>query len=146
MRVRVGGRSASEVDAELVDGFLSRWPVESLAAFFPEEQRGELTSYAAIRAKLLAEFDRKIAMIAGFRLKGGASLLAADKVDQRSYVSWICAMRNQDEADFILTNEFILYDLASEPYPHSIFQKCKVGGASLLSPKRRVIHRRALVA
>jgi tetratricopeptide (TPR) repeat protein len=85
-------------------------------------------------------------VIAGFKLDNGESLLSAAKLDHRSYVSWICAIRNQNEADFVLTNEFILYDLASEPYPHSIFQKCKMGGASLLSPKRRAIHRRALVA
>lgn len=146
LRVRMGKRAAREVDPKLVDDFLSRWSVGSLAAFFPEAERAELTSYAAIRAKLLEEFDRKVAEIAKFKLKNGESLLAPDKLDQRSYVSWICAIRNQNEADFILTNEFILYDLASEPYPHSIFQKCKMGGASLLSPERRAIHRRALVA
>jgi tetratricopeptide (TPR) repeat protein len=146
LRVRFGKRAARDVDPKLVDEFLSRWSVESLAAFFPEKDRAGLTSYEAIRTKLLEEFDRKVAMIAGFQDENGDSLLAPDKLEQRSYVSWICAIRNQNEADFILTNEFILYDLASEPYPHSIFQKCKMGGASLLSPKRRAIHRRALVA
>jgi hypothetical protein len=146
LRVRIGKRSASEVEPKLVNDFLSRWSVESLAAFFPAAQRAGLTTYEKIGAKLLEEFDRKVAMIAGFELDNGESLLPAAKLDHRSYVSWICAIRNQDEADFILTNEFILYDLASEPYPHSIFQKCKMGGASLLSPKRRAIHRRALVA
>ncbi len=146
LRVRPGVRSASAVDPKLVDQFLNRWPVGELAAFFPPAERKGLTSYEAIRNKLLVEFDRKVALIADFKLKDGSSLLAAEKLDQRSYVSWVCALRNQDDADFVLTNAFILYDLASEPYPHSIFQKCKMGGASLLSPKRRAIHRRALVA
>jgi hypothetical protein len=146
LRVRVGQRAAREVEPKLVNDFLSRWSVESLAAFFPVAQRVGLTTYGKIREKLLEEFDRKVAVIAGFKLDNGESLLSAAKLDHRSYVSWICAIRNQNEADFVLTNEFILYDLASEPYPHSIFQKCKMGGASLLSPKRRAIHRRALVA
>jgi tetratricopeptide (TPR) repeat protein len=61
-------------------------------------------------------------------------------------VRWICAVREQDRADLILTNAFILYDLASEPYPHSIFAKNKVGGASLASPHRRAIRGRAVIA
>ncbi|MBI5510361.1 MAG: tetratricopeptide repeat protein [Deltaproteobacteria bacterium] len=146
LRVRPSGRRAVDVDPKLVRRFLSRWSVESLAAFFPEAERRDLTSYDAIASTLLAEFDRKVATIADFKLANGQSLLAADKLDLRSYVNWICALRNQDDADLVLTNELILYDLASEPYPHSIFAKCKVGGASLLSPRRRAIYRRAVFA
>ncbi|OGR13134.1 MAG: hypothetical protein A2341_08535 [Deltaproteobacteria bacterium RIFOXYB12_FULL_58_9] len=146
LRALPGSRSASQVDPALVDQFLSRWSVESLAAFFPINQRENLTSYEAIRGRLLEEFDRKLDLIASYQLGDGKSLLDPSKLSQRSYVNWICAVRNQNEADFILTNEFILYDLASEPYAHSIFAKCKVGGASLLSPERRAIHRRALIA
>ena len=146
LRVRPGTRRAAAVDPKLVNRFLSQWSVESLASYFPETERAALTSYEVIADKLLAEFDRKVATVAGFKLKSGASLLAPDKLDQRSYVNWICALRNQDDADLILTNELVLYDLASEPYPHSIFAKCKVGGASLASPKRQAIYRRAMFA
>jgi hypothetical protein len=145
-RVRLGKRRARDVDPALVDRFLNRWTLTALKEFFPAAQRTGLTSIEALRTRLLEEFDRKVDLIAGFELQSGTSLLAADKLDERSYVSWVCAMRNQNEADFVLTNEFILYDLASEPYPHSIFAKCKMGGASLLSPRRRAIYRRALVA
>jgi hypothetical protein len=144
-RVRPGKRRAQDVSAKTVLPFLQRWKVDELRAFFTREDAKELTSYDAIATKLLLEFDRKIDLIKSMNLKEGRSLLADDVIDQRSYVRWVCAMREQDEADLVLTNAFILYDLASEPYPHSVFQKCKVGGASLLSPKRRAMRGRAMV-
>ncbi len=146
VRVRPGGRHAREVSPKAVQHFLHRWKLDELQAFFPKNEQKALTSYEVVAQKLLDEFDRKVDLIAGFKLKSGQSLLAPDKVDQRSYVRWVCAMRKQNEADLVLTNAFILYDLASEPYPHSIFQKCKVGGASLLSPQRHAIRGRAMVA
>jgi hypothetical protein len=146
LRVLPGSRPAKNVDPKLVRRFLSQWSVESLAAYFPEAERAGLTSYEALTDKLLAEFDRKVASVAGFKLANGASLLDPKRLRERSYVNWICALRNQDDADLILTNELVLYDLASEPYPHSIFAKCKVGGASLASPRRRAIYRRAVFA
>lgn len=146
MRVRPGGRRAQDVGAKAVLPFLSRWKVEELRAFFPASEQPKLASYDAIARELLEEFDRKVTLISGFTLPDGTSLLAPERADERSYVRWVCAMRAQDTADLVLTNAFILYDLGSEPYPHSIFQKCKVGGASLLSPKRRAMRGRAMVS
>ncbi len=146
LRVRPGQHQAKNVDPKLVRRFLGRWELGALRSFFPETEREALTSYEVLADKLLQEFDRKVEAIAAFKLKDGTSLLAPEKLDQRSYVNWICALRNQDDADLILTNAFILYDLASEPFPHSIFAKCKVGGASLVSQKRRAIYRRAVFA
>ena len=144
-RVRPGTRRAQDTDPKAVVSFLSRWSLDELRAFFATGDRKQLASYDVIARKLLEEFDRKVALIAGFKLAGGASLLSPEHADERSYVRWVCAMRAQDSADLVLTNAFILYDLASEPFPHSIFQKCKVGGASLLSPKRRAMRGRAMV-
>jgi hypothetical protein len=135
-----------DVPKDVIDRFLRRWKIEELRAFFPEETRAKLATYEDIAAALAAEHERKLAMIAGFKLKNGKSLLDADSLEQRSYVRWICAIREQDRADLILTNAFLLYDLASEPFPHSIYAKNKVGGASLASPKRRAIRGRAVVA
>lgn len=146
VRVRPGTRTAKSLGPKAVMTFLQRWKVDELKAFFPASDRKALTTYDAIAQKLLDEFDRKIGIIAGFTLPSGASLLAPEKADERSYVRWVCAMRAQAQADLVLTNAFILYDLGSEPYPHSIFQKCKVGGASLLSPKRRAMRGRAMVS
>ena len=146
LRTIPGGRSAFDVDRAHVIAFLKRWPLKSLRSFFPEEKQEALVDYETIAEILLVELDRKVKLISNFKLKDGQSLLAADKIPKRSYVHWICALREQDEADLILTNEFILYDLASEPYPHSVFHKCKVGGASLASPKRKAIRGRAVVS
>lgn len=139
-------RSAHEVPKDAVQRFLSRWSEDELRAFFPKVQQAGLATYDDIRDRLLTELDRKIALIRTFRLSNGKSLLAAEKTPVRSYVGWICAVEAQNEADLILTNTFALYDLGSEPFPHSVFQKCKVGGASLRSPHRQAMRGRAMMA
>ncbi len=143
-RVHPQGRQPRAVPKRDVLKFLQRWEIEELRAFFPEARQGELENYDQIYDAVMDAFTKKLEMIAGFRLDNGKSLLSPDKIEQRSYVRWICAMRYQDRADLVLTNELVLYDLGSEPYPHSIFQKNKVGGASLLSRKRKAIGDRAM--
>jgi tetratricopeptide (TPR) repeat protein len=143
-RVRPGGRTPRQIPKDVVVRFLERWSVDALRAFFPEELRAGLGSYDTIYGALVDELARKLEMIRGFKLQNGESLLAPDKLDHRSYTRWICAIRNQNRADLILTNAFILYDLGSEPYPHSIFAKNKVGGASLHSTRRTAIGSRAV--
>jgi len=145
-RVRPKGRRPKDIAPSAVKQFLKRWKLKELRAFFPEDRRAGLKSYDDIVAALMTEFDHKLDLLTGFKLSNGKSLLAPERLDERSYVRWICAVRNQNEADLILTNGFILYDLGSEPYPHSIFAKNKVGGASLRSPKRTAIRGRAVVA
>ncbi|MEZ4270689.1 MAG: tetratricopeptide repeat protein [Myxococcota bacterium] len=145
---RVGPKQQSpqEIPTDKIQRFLKRWKLDELRAYFPEDQRNKLTDYQKVSAALIDEFARKLATIAAIHLGNGESLLSPEKIEQRSYVRWICAMRHQDEADLILTNAFILYDLGAEPYPHSIFAKNKVGGASLKSTKRQAIRGRAVVA
>lgn len=139
VRVRPQGRRAIDVDHDAVVSFLSRWDLASLQGYFPESMRPELTSYNVVADKLLAELDRKVTMISGFTLPSGKRLIDRDSLERRSYVRWVCAMRAQNEADLFLTNAFVLYDLASEPYPHTVFQRAKVGGASLASPARHAL-------
>ncbi len=146
VRVVPGKKRAVDVDRKAVVHFLERWSLNELRSFFDAKERAALTSHEVIAAKLAAELDRKLELIASLTLENGASILAPDKLDERSYVRFVCAMRAQNEADLVLTNAFILYDLGSEPYPHSVFQKNKVGGASLASPRRQAIPGRALVS
>lgn len=145
-RVRPDGRMPRDIPKGDVLRFLNRWDVEALRAFFPEELRANLTSYNAIYEALMDELTRKLKLIASFKLPNGKSLLDPSTLDQRSYVRWICAVRYQNRADLVLTNAFLLYDLGSEPYPHSIFAKNKVGGASLHSETRTAIANRAVIA
>lgn len=145
-RVRPDGRMPRDIPKDVVMRFLRRWQVDALQAFFPTERQKKLTSYEAIYAALMDEFARKLELIGSFQLQSGRSLLHPDTLDRRSYVRWICAVRHQPLADLVLTNAFILYDLGSEPYPHSIFAKNKVGGASLHSATRKAIGSRAVIA
>lgn len=146
LRVQPGVRQATSLPRESVVAFLQRWKLPALRAFFPDGAQRGLESYETIATRLLEEMDRKIAAIAAIKLPTGKSLLDPASLEQRSYVRWLCALRNQTEYDFVLTNAFILYDLGTEPYPHSIFQKNKVGGASLFSPAREPMRGQAVFA
>lgn len=146
LRVRPGVRRAADMPRDKVLAFLKRWDLSALRAFFPSGQRKALDSHEVIASRLLEEMDRKIAAIGDIKLPSGASLLAPEALEQRSYVRWLCALRNQSDYDFILTNAFVLYDLGSEPFPHSVFQKNKVGGASLFSPGREPLRGQAVFA
>ena len=126
--------------------FLKRWGLDELRSFFPPEKARGITSYEVLLDKLIPVYRHKVAIIRQLRLTSGLGLFAPAKAPMRSYVNWICAVRAQDRYDVILTNEFLLYDLITEPYPHSIFKKCKVGGASLRSPTRTAMPGRALFA
>jgi tetratricopeptide (TPR) repeat protein len=145
-QVHPTGRQPREVDKSFVLLFLKRWDLEALRAFFPEPMRVGLTTYDDVYEALMTAFTEKLQLIASFSLPSGKSLLTPESMRQRSYVHWLCVMRNQDLADLVLTNAFILYDLGTEPYPHSIFQKNKVGGASVLSLRRTAIGERAMFA
>lgn len=126
--------------------FLQRWQLPALRAYFPADQAGGLDTYDALLDRLLPAYRQKVRAIRDLRLPSGRSLLAPDKAELRSYVGWICVLAAQARYDLILTNQFVLYDLASEPYPHSVLKKCKVGGASLRSPARGALAGRALFA
>lgn len=124
--------------------FLKKWSLKELQSFFPVEEQGRYTSHEAVLEQVIATYRQKAAAIAKIRLADKQKLLDSSKLRYRSYSSWVCALRGQEDYDIILTNEFIFYDLIGEPFPHTVFQKCKVGGASLPSPKRIVIPGRAL--
>lgn len=126
--------------------FLKRWKLKELRGFFPPAEAQALTSHQDLIDKLIPIYQSKVERIREMRLPNGNGLLAPAKAPLRSYVNWICAVRAQRSYDIILTNEFLLYDLITEPYPHSIFKKCKVGGASLRSPARTAMPGRALFA
>ncbi len=126
--------------------FLHRWELRELKEFFSKEQAEAYKKHEDLIEDTITVYKEKVNKIKGIILPNGKSLLSPQKAPYRSYVNWICAMQGQTEYDIVLTNEFVLYDLITEPYPHSIFQKCKVGGASLKSPARKIMPQRALFA
>lgn len=124
--------------------WLSRWTLDELRGFFPADQRAELTDLGAIRRRLMDEFGRKIEWIKKVQLNG-ESLIEPSLFDKRSYTRFVCAVREQRQYDLILTNAFLLFDAADEPFPHAVFGKLKAGGASMDSPHRQALRSRALM-
>ena len=55
-------------------------------------------------------------------------------------------MRDQDEAEYVLTNAFVMHDLGTAPAPHSISGPNTVSGGSLRSPKRLAFGGQAVFA
>ncbi len=126
--------------------FLKRWELDELKEFFSKEKAAAYKKHEDLIDDIITVYKENVNKIKSINLPNGNSLLSPQKAPYRSYVNWICAMQGQTAYDIVLTNEFVLYDLITEPYPHSIFQKCKVGGASLKSPSRKIMPQRALFA
>ena len=58
----------------------------------------------------------------------------------------MCALKRQEDSDVVLTNTFILSDLLTEPHPHSVFGKAKIGGIAMPSPHRSALGGQVLLA
>ena len=140
------GQLPEAIPKDRVLSFLKRWELDALRNYFPPEITKDLKSFDSIYELLISEFRRKLELISKLKLADGEDLVGADSWRHRSYVNWLCAMRNQNEADFVLTNAFILFDLGSEPYPHTIFSTNKLGGASLFNWHREAIKNKAVLA
>lgn len=109
--------------------FIRQWKLEELQGYFPENERAEYDSYEKIYQGLARQMQQKIDYIGSIKLDG-KSILDKSKREYRSFLNWLTVLENQNKYDLVLTNTFILYDDISQPSPHSIFSKCKVGGVS----------------
>lgn len=145
-RVAPGLRDPMDVSAAAVEKHLRAWPLSELVGFFPEAERGLLTSHAAVVPRLLRAYSEKLRFIAGLKLPNGRSLLEPGRAEWRSYSRWSCAMLNQDEADVVITNTLLLLDDGERPPPAGIFHKLKASGVAFVSPKRQPMWGSAIVA
>jgi hypothetical protein len=133
-----GGRAETAADYDrpslpgVVAGFLSRWSLPTLSRAFPEEVR----SYDQAARRLIAEM-RRAALAASDR-----GLL--DARPGRRFSDWLCAMEAQRDDDVILSNVYVFYDLASEPYPHTVFHHARLSGAAMFSAAREALFGRAV--
>ncbi len=117
--------------APKVASFLSRWPLSALQRAFPAPVR----SYDAGARQLIAQ------------MRSDAGPVFAEKsfaaVGHR-FSDWACAVELQNSDDVIVTNAFVFYDLAAEPYPHTVFHGTRLSGAAMLSPQRDALFGRAV--
>jgi|GEM_PF-2364169 len=124
--------------------FVKQWKLEELQSYFPENERSQYSSYEKIYDGLAKQMQEKIDFIGGIK-QNGESILAKSKIEYRSFLNWLTVLENQDKYDLVLTNTFILYDDISQPSPHGVFSKCKVGGVSHKNLKRDVLGGRVIM-
>jgi hypothetical protein len=125
---------------ESVSAFLSRWRLPALIPAFPPELRPQLRTYDDAARALIAEMRQAAEKATNARFPSGERVLAARLADEqnlgRRFVDWLCAFEVQSEADVVLTNAFVFYDLLSEPYPHAVYHGSRLAGAVMQSPSR----------
>jgi hypothetical protein len=123
-------------------GFLKQWELNLLKDFFPKRQ---IRSYDDFYRYLTKQYHKKIKWLKSLKTNDGANLIIQPFIPFQSYVEWSSLMWYQDKYDIIFTNTLIVYDLFSEPYPHTICKHAKVGGSSFSSPKRNPLDGRSLM-
>jgi hypothetical protein len=145
---RYRGKGAAELTRFKVPAkkFLERWPLESLQGFVETEFQSKVKNHDDIYEYYTKKYVRTIDSVKDLKTPTGAPLVEPDKSARRSFVAWTCALLRQKDYDVILTNTFILADLLSEPHPHSVFGKAKIGGIAARSPGRKALDGQALLA
>jgi tetratricopeptide (TPR) repeat protein len=126
--------------------FFQKWPLPSLLGFFDETERASIKTYDDVYEHYKKRYVRTIESMSQLRTPTGSPLVEPDKSARRSFVAWTCALLRQKDFDVVLTNTFILADLLTEPHPHAVFGKAKIGGIAARSPARRVLDGQALLA
>lgn len=126
--------------------FLRRWSLEALKGFIPESDRAAIDSYEALYQRYADRYVATVDAMKALKTPANTPLIAPQASVDRSFVAWLCALKMQDDYDVVMTNTFILSDLLTEPHPHSVFGKAKVGGVATRSPKRHALGGQALLA
>jgi len=171
VRYKGGGKEELMKQQDAAIKFFQRWPLEELKTFIPAEQRAAITDVKALHAAYMDKYLGTVALLqqqttpamketSGEPASGEATIVPGrvatvraktpllDKlpVEGRSHAAWTCALAAQRQFDVIVTNTFILADILTEPHPHAVFGKAKVGGIAAPSPGRKALGGQALVA
>ena len=141
-----GGAAELRQYKEQATTFFKRWDLDALKGFVEPEARDKITSYEDIYGVYESRYVSTIEKLKGFKTPKGTPLASPERSRERSYVAWTCALSLQDQYDVVLTNTFIMADLLSEPHPHAVFGKARIGGIAGPSPARKSLEGQALLA
>ncbi len=125
--------------------FLRRWNVGSLRGFVGTTSVS-IESHSDAYAYYVDHYTETVETLKGLRTSTGSPLIEPRTTSARSFVGWLCALKRQTDFDIVLTNTFILADLMTEPHPHSVFGKAKIGGIAVQSPTRSGLGGQVLLA
>lgn len=145
-RYKGGGAAELEPYKAANMKFFERWALPALLPFLPEEQRGPGASYARVYDFYTRHYPETVDKLSKLKTPAGTPLVSPKDSLSRSFVGWLCALKLQADYDVIITNTFILADLMSEPHPHSVLGKAKIGGIAVQSRGERGMDGQALLA
>lgn len=126
--------------------FFERWSLDALRAFVEEDRRAAITSYSELYDEYVRRYLATVGNLQTLETPRGTPLIKLGGVHYRSHAAWSCASATQRDFDVLITNTFILADLLTEPHPHTVFGKAKVGGIAGPNPFRKALGGQALVA
>jgi hypothetical protein len=133
-RYKGGGRAELLTQKDAALRFFQRWPLEDLRTFVAPEAREAVKDYEALHAAYMDKYLATLATLESLSTPHGTPLIAKASREGRSHAAWSCALAAQRQFDVIITNTFILADILTEPHPHAVFGKAKVGGIAAPSP------------
>ncbi len=141
-----GGREELLKTRDATIKFFQRWPLETLQTFVDEGHRARITDYAALWEEYAERYPATVKQLEAMKTPAGTPLVKAGGIQWRSHAAWSCASATQQDFDVLVTNTFLLADVLSEPHPHAVFGKAKVGGFAGPHPTRRALGHQVLVA
>jgi hypothetical protein len=141
-----GGRDALLPQRIRAIKFFQRWSLDDLRAFLEEDRRASVKTYEDLWEHYVRRYLATVEKLEGLKTPNDTPLLDLKKAHWRSHAAWSCASRTQRDYDLILTNAFIFADLLSEPHPHTVFGKAKIGGLAGPNAARAILGGQALVA
>ena len=125
--------------------FLKRWDLGAIRGFV-DDDKAKINSYDDAYQYYVEHYTKAVESLKGLKTPKGTPLVEPTRTSARSFVGWLCALKRQDDYDVILTNTFIVADLMTEPHPHSVFGKAKIGGIAVRSPTRAALGGQVLLA
>lgn len=146
-RYKGGGKKELGPHREKALRFLKKWSIESLKGFIEnEETKKRVSSYEEIYDYYVDRYTKTVSKFASQKTPKGTPLVRPGTSEERSFVAWMCALKRQEDSDVVITNTFILSDLLTEPHPHSVFGKAKIGGIAMPTKHREALGHQVLLA
>ncbi len=145
-RYKGGGPNELRQHQDRALRFLKKWSLDALKGFIEDDAKNRVKSYEEIYDYYVARYTGTVADLSKLKTPKGTPLVEPGRSEHRSFVAWMCALERQEDSDVVITNTFILSDLLTEPHPHSVFGKAKIGGIAMPSGHRSALGGQVLLA
>lgn len=145
-RYKGGGANELRPHQDRALRFLKKWSLDALKGFIEDDAKDRVKSYEEVYDYYVARYTGTVAKLSKLKTPNGTPLVEPGRSEHRSFVAWMCALERQEDSDLVITNTFILSDLLTEPHPHSVFGKAKIGGIAMPNRHRAALGGQVLLA